>query len=271
MSDGNSGRTTRAPHLRWVPITDMEVSVKAQREFNQAQAEKYAADFDLEALGYPVVNKRGDRFYIVDGQHRIAALKLMGWDDQQLQCECYDGLTEQEEAELFLRRDERRPIGSLDKYRISLTAERDIESDIDRVVRSNNLVVSRNKVDGAILAVGTLRKIYVRAGPETLGRTLRIIRDAFGGSGFEAAVIDGIGLVCARYNDGLDDAVTVKRLGDMHGGVNGLLGRAATLRRQTGNQKAHCVAAAAVDVINGGRGGKKLTPWFKATALTVAS
>jgi hypothetical protein len=48
----------------------------------------------------------------------------------------------------------------------------------------------------------------------------------------------------------------------MHGGVNGLLGRAEQIRRQTGNPKNHCVAAAAVEAINRGRGGKKLPSWW---------
>lgn len=272
MPDPSGDKTTRAPHLEWVPISEMIVSVKAQREFSQAHAEKFAADFDLEALGYPVVNKRGGHYYIVDGQHRIAALKLIGWEDQKIQCECYDGLSEKEEAELFLRRDERRAIAGFDKYHIALTAERDIETDIDRTVRANGLVVSKQKVDGRIMAVGTLRRVYTRSGPEVLGRCLRIIRDAYGDPGFEAAVIDGIALVCARYTDDLDDEVVTKRLAGLHAGVNGLLGRAQTLRKQTGSSLAQCVAAAAVDVINAGRGGKKLATWWKsADALAAVS
>jgi len=35
------------------------------------------------------------------------------------------------------------------------------------------------------------------------------------------------------------------------------------LRNQTGNPKGHCVAAAAVDIYNGGRGGRKLPSWWR--------
>lgn len=107
----------RASHLRWVPIAEMKVSPKAQREFRKPHAEKFAADFDLEALGFPVVNIRDGHYWIVDGQHRVEALKMMGWADQQIQCECYEGMTEAEEADLFLRRDDRRAITSFDKFR----------------------------------------------------------------------------------------------------------------------------------------------------------
>lgn len=265
MTDRNEeGRRTRASHLRWIPVAEMKVNPRAQRDFKEAQAEKYAADFDLEALGFPVVNLRDGSFYIVDGQHRVAALKMIGWGDQKIQCECYEGLTEAEEAELFLRRDERRAVSRFERFGIALTAERADQSDIDRIVRSNNLCISREKVPGAIGAIATLERVYRRGGPAVLGRTLRIIRDSFGDSGFETNVIDGIGLLCQRYNGQLDDKTAVDKLGKVSGGVNGLLGLAENTRRQTGNSKSHCVAATAVELINRGSARtQKLPSWWK--------
>jgi hypothetical protein len=88
-----------------------------------------------------------------------------------------------------------------------------------------------------------------RLGPSPLARGLRIIRDAYGDAGFDAAVIDGMGHLCQRYNGQLDDGVAIDRLSSAHGGVSGLLAKAEVLRKQTGNSKSHCVAAAAVDII----------------------
>jgi hypothetical protein len=264
MTEHNSSRRKeRVAHLRWIAIAEMRVNPRAQRDFRQAHAAEMAANIDLEALGYPVVNRRDGHYYIVDGQHRIAALKMIGWGDQQIQCDCFEDMTEAEEAELFLRRDERKAIGTFDKFRIGMTAEREVELDIDRVVRAQGLCVARAKGSGAISAVGTLKKVYTQAGAATLGRALRIVRDAYGDAGLEAPVIMGIGLLCQRYNGTLDDDAAVQRLSNMHAGVSGLLGKAGQIRRSTGNQLGTCVAAAAVEVINAGRGGKKLPPWWK--------
>lgn len=79
-----------------------------------------------------------------------------------------------------------------------------------------------------------------------------------------AGHIDGIGLLCDRFNGSLDDAQLVQKLSKAHGGVNALLGKAENLRKSTGNVRAHCVAAAAVDINNAGRGGKKLPSWWRA-------
>lgn len=253
----------RDARLRWVPLAKMKVSPVAQRDLNQARVDRLAAEFDLEQLGTPTVNERDGWFYIIDGQHRVEALRQIGWGDQQIQCWTYTDLTDEEMADKFDRLNDVLQVHAFDKFRVRVTAGRDVESDIDRIVRAQGLVISRDHVPGAISAVGTLRRVYTRSDPNTLGRALRLIRDAYGDAGLEAPVIDGIGHLCARYNGDLDDEKAVLQLGAAHGGVNGLLNKAEVLRRQTGNYKSHCVAAAAVEIINKGRGGKKLPSWFK--------
>lgn len=262
-SNTQAEKAQRHARLRWVPIADMRVNPLAQRDLNQARVDRMAADFDLEQIGTPTVNLRDGHWYVIDGQHRIAALKQMGWGDQQIQCWTYEGLSSDEEAETFLKLNDVLVLHAFPKFRAAVHAGREIETDIDRVVRAQGLVVSLDKVPGAISAVGTLQRVYKRSDGKTLGRALRIIRDAYGDPGLEAPVIDGIGLLCQRYNGDLNDTDAIEKLSKLHAGVNGLLGQAETLRRQTGNAKAHCVAAAAVQVINRGRGGKKLPDWFK--------
>jgi len=257
-------RTQRDARLKWIAVADMRVSPMAQREINQAKVDRIAAEFDPEEIGTPTVNHREGHWYVIDGQHRIEALRQMGWGDQQVQCWTYEGMTEQQEAEKFLRLNDTLAVDRYARFKVGVTAGREDQCEIDRVVRSQKLVVSRDALPGAVRAVGTLERVYKRSDSVVLGRTLRIIRDAYGDPGLEAAVIDGIGHLCARYNGELDENVAVTKLSKAHGGVNGLLGKAEMIRRQTGNAKGLCVAAAAVEIINGGKGGKKLPGWWKA-------
>lgn len=259
----STARVEREARLKWVPIPKMKVSPVAQRELNQARVDRMAADPDLERLGTPTVNERDGNFYVIDGQHRIEMLRQIGWGDQQVQCWTYAGLSEDEEAECFLKLNDVLAVHAFDKFRVGVTAGRDDETDIDRIVRAQGLCISRDEMPGAIGAVGTLRRVYKRADAKTLSRTLKIIKESYGDPGFTAPVIDGIGLLCQRYNGDLNEAEAIKRLAASNGGVNGLLGKAENLRRQTGNYKSHCVAAAAVEIINSGRGGKKLPSWWK--------
>lgn len=256
-------KVEREARLRWIPIAKMRVNSLAQRDLNQARVDHMIATFDLEQIGTPTVNERDGHFYIIDGNHRINALKGIGWEDQQMQCWAYEGLSEEEEAETFLKLNDVLTVNAMAKFRVGVQAGRVVENDIDRIVRAQDLVVSSDKIEGGIGAVGTLTRVYHRDGPGSLARTLRIIRDAYGTPGLEASVIDGIGLLCGRYNSSLDEEKTVKQLSSLHGGVKGLIGRAEDLRQRTGNPKNHCVAATAVEVINRGKGGVKLMSWWK--------
>jgi len=268
MSSNGTGknRVERSASLRWVPVGLMCVSPLAQRDLNEARVDKMSANFDPELIGTPTVSHRDGKWFVVDGQHRIETLRAVGWGDQQVQCWAYDGLTEAEEAEMYLSLNDTLAQTAYDKFRIAVVAGREVECDIDRIVRAQGLSVTRDRIEGGVRAVGTLIRVYKRGGAKVLRRTLVIIRDAYGSPGFEAPVIDGIGFLCDRYNGDLEDQLAVAKLSKQFGGVNGLLGKAEQLRRQTGLPLGQSVAAAAVEVINAGRGGKKLPSWFREDA-----
>jgi hypothetical protein len=265
MTKTTQPRINREARLQWVPLDKMKVNPLSQREQRQSRIDYLVAHLDLEQLGNPIVNKRDDAFWVIDGAHRIKALRQFGFSDETIQCWTYDGLTQEEEAEKFLQYNDVLTVSAMDKFTKGVTAGREIESDINRVVLALGLRVGRDRSrPGAISAVGALRKVYGRSGPATLSRSLRIIRDAYGDSGMDAPIIDGIGMLCHRYNGDLDDVVAIDKLSKIQGGVNGLSGQAEVLRRRTGRPKPQCVAAAAVEAINRTRGGRKLPDWWSA-------
>lgn len=266
MSNSSGTRNEREARLRWVPVGKMKVSPLAQRELNQARVDHLTSCFDPEQMGTPTVSERDGHFWIIDGQHRVEAYKAWigsGWREQQVQCWVYSGLSEEDEAETFLKLNDVLAVNAYSRFVIAVRAGRPVETDIDRIVRANGCVISLDQIPGAIAAVGTLVRVYNRAGGTVLGRTLRLDTAAYGDPGLTAPVIDGLGHLCQRYNGDLNDEMAVKKLGGALGGVNGLLGKAEVLRKQTGRTKAHCVAAAAVEIINSGKGGNKLPSWWK--------
>lgn len=256
-------RKQRASHLRWLRIGDLHTSPRSQREFKPSWADALAADFKLEGMGYVVVSHRGEDYFLIDGQHRVAALKILGFDDNDtVQCEVYEGLTEEQEAELFLERNNNKVVAALDKFKVAVHAGRKAEVEIADCVRNQGLRIGKS----GIMAVGTLGTIYRRVGLNGLGKTLRIVRDAYGEIGCEAVVLDGVGLVIQRYDGVVNEDRMVKALSSAAGGLNGLLTQTAKTRVSLGQPKPQCLAATAVSFYNRQSGGTKLAPWWKESA-----
>ena len=73
-----------------------------QRNFNAKRAQKIADEFDERIANEPKVSYRDGRYFVFDGQHTIAARKLLNnGEDVSIKCRVYFGMTEQDEALLF--------------------------------------------------------------------------------------------------------------------------------------------------------------------------
>ena len=275
--------TRRPSKIRPVPIDKMRTppALVTQREFRKAHGDKLAAELDLNKLGFPIINHRDGVYWILDGQHRIYALKENGFSGDVLDCEVYDNLSDADMADIFLGRDDRRAVSPFDRFHVACTAGHVRETAIRRAVETQGLKISRRREEGCIGCVGALAKVYDfagggRAGETVLGQVLRTIKHAYSADpiAFDQSVIEGLGLVYHRYNGRTSEADLASRLGSSSHGVRGLLRRAEATRERTGNQKSHCVAATVVDVYNRGLGPRakdRLPSWWAADDEAAAS
>jgi hypothetical protein len=241
-----------------------------------SHANKIAAALDLNKIGFPTINHRDGIYWVLDGQHRIYALKENGFDTYDLDCEVYEGLTDQEMADIFIGRDTRKQVPPYDKFHISCTAGYERETGVLRTVEANGQKISHNRDEG-VSCVGALCLIYDRSGgghqgEVVLGQVIRTINLGFSGdrNAFDRSIIEGLGLVYNRFDGRTQEKLLAARLGNLRQGARELLRRAEAIRERTGNQKKHCVAAAIVDIYNKGeavhsRG--RLPSWWKEDRL----
>lgn len=254
-----------------VLVSDLNIDPEAQRKLSSAWVKAHIDEFDVDQLGYIVVNRReDDKMYVVDGQHRVELMRAVGWGDQLIHAEMFSGLSQREEAELFNARNDRRAVRKFDHFRIAATAGDEMACEIYAIVQSVGLTISDQQTDGSVAAVDKLEKIYngagitsVREGKNALSRTLAVIKSAWGNSsaGFNGALLHGIGLVQLRYNGAIDQKALATKLAPIKGGAPGLLGNARALREMSGRPVHHCVASIVVDVYNKGRRTGKLDDW----------
>lgn len=249
--------------IEFVALGDMSVCEHAQRPLRKHRVDQLVARFDPDLVGLIILSFRDGVYWIVDGQHRWHALREWlgeGWEDQKIECAVHKGLTEAEEAALWLDHSNTLAQSTFDKFNVGLVAGRSPETEIAATVEKANLLIGKGV--GKIYCVGALYKIYNRGDHEVLLRTLQIARDAWGDAGFKSTPLDGLSLVVQRYDGQLNDDRVVDCLRRVRAGLNGIMNSAQETKEKLGKTMALCVAGAIVTALNRSKG-KKLPGWWK--------
>jgi hypothetical protein len=89
----------------WLPIHQLRIDPTINRPLNRQRVHTIAEKFDPDAIGVLTVSVRPDGTYLLlDGQHRLAALRQAGWDGQQkVPCDLRHGLSQVQEVALFVK------------------------------------------------------------------------------------------------------------------------------------------------------------------------
>lgn len=262
----SSKMTTRyTSRIEWLPVSVLEVAPEAQRPFEAKAARAIAADFDPDRIGYPLVvgiTKHGkEHYYILDGQHRVAAVRLALGDDQLIQCEVKRGLTIQEAAKLFLGRNAARAPRATAKFLVAVTAGYKAETDVHQIIQEAGQTVTHG--GSGITAVTSLMALYRIDQGQTLRRTLAVLTRAWGNKRpevFNGDVMRGTGEFLRHFGEDVEDPYLVRRLAALPSGPDGLLGRGRGYKATLGGTTWRGIANSLVGIYNVHRK-KKLPPF----------
>jgi len=192
----------------------LKVDYVYQREPNRKRVAYIADNWDPAMAREILVSKRKDgSCYIIDGQHTAAAAIAKYGAQHQLRCRVLEGLTLQEEAELFYRQNESVVrVGAAELYRARLTAEEPTALAINLIVTKHGLRVTNYGASGVITAIAALESVHTRQG--TLDATLGLLKAAWGDRGnrngadkktrkgdgaYNGMIMKSVGCFVARY------------------------------------------------------------------------
>lgn len=116
VSDTSSSNDVDMSTTVRIPVNKLKSTNMAQRVFKKPHVEEIIDNFDKNQLQPIVVSFRDGIYYIVDGDHRTAAVRVKFGNDYLMECKVVNGLTEKQEADLFVK---------LNENRIPLTASED--------------------------------------------------------------------------------------------------------------------------------------------------
>lgn len=204
---------------RQVYVNNLKTDMSYQSPVSDAQVRKIIKNFDPHKLHTIVVNKREDgSLYIIDGQHRVEALKDLGIP--MIDATVHEGLTVSEEAEMYYGINDRPAKSPNSKGKSSLKFGDVSAIQIDEAVTNVGLKIDYDKklkTDGYITAYAALQSIHKKYGQDLLEITLEVIKRAYGTERkhYQAFIMKGLADFIATYGSKLDITHLINRLVDV--------------------------------------------------------
>ena len=149
-----------------------------QRDLTISDAKKIGSEFSPYKWDLPKIMYRNDKFYVVDGMHRVIGAYFGNM--KLIQVEVLIGITEAEAVDLFLsQQDDRKNMAPVDTYSAALVARKEEYVRLKAICDRNHVAVKgdRKPVDNPI---GVLTPIsdgvkMAKNCPDLLDRILKLI------------------------------------------------------------------------------------------------
>ena len=181
MANGQKGTI----EFQRINTKDLVPHPLAQRDFVPSHAAKIAREFKWDKYDPIMVSFRDGKYWVIDGQHRLAAIRQNAGRDVTIICRVYYGLTEVDEAEMFLRKGvTTKRLSVLDTFKVLYKiGDEAIVGMVKNADRAGWIVdfKNNNRRSGAINAVEALKRCYDAVPTDVFVEALAILKEAWNG------------------------------------------------------------------------------------------
>ena len=168
-------------NTRNLPTDELLVDPAYQRSLNNHRVERIVKKFNPRQFGFLKVSHRDGKYYVIDGQHRLAVARTLGYTS--LQCYVFEGMSQQAEADDFrIQQDNMNRIHTRDQFRAAVTARDEESVKIAKIVSEYGYTLQGFGIDVSSLdcigSIGTLQRIVRGSadGLKILDLTLYLMR-----------------------------------------------------------------------------------------------
>jgi hypothetical protein len=246
--------------LEWIAADAFTVDPSYDRAADENRINYLAEHWKDEALGVVFSSRRAneDKLYLLDGQHRIGALRKQGRKTDLVPTLVFEGLTVPQEAELFVMMNKnRRALSPSELFKASLVEGNKGAIEIQKVIEQLNLTMESFAASSnpyAIKCVATIWRIYRAMGASGVDATLSLSLLAWGDPPPYNAFNQNLLLVVARILFYNENHLDIDRLRSVLAkeAPNEILSRAKTIGMLQGGDRGLVLAKVIVDAYNKG-------------------
>ena len=212
--------------LQEIYLSRLTSGLNYQRTVDEKAVRKLAENWNPRYLDPVTVSYRDGKYNVIDGQHRVAAIRRMKESgklkfdtDVKVLCIVHTGLTYQEEAELFYRLDQcRKKLSSAQSVNALLQSGADPEiNDIHGMLKKRGIQWSLdNSAAGDYKIRATRATIYAYRllGRDAFSRMLVLLLETWRGdpASLSAMMLSGMALFLKTYETRINDRTFSSRL-----------------------------------------------------------
>lgn len=204
-----------------LPMYKLFSAAHCQRRLDKDWVDEIADEYDDNLVGIITVSLRDGKYYVIDGQHRVSAIKRKFGANASVMCRVITGLTIKDEAWYFNKINKKRKRMNLnDDFNSDFYAEDptvlgviNIGSKYGISFGNKNLTGMKN-VKFRVKALDTSKHIYSKYGEEIFDRVCSILSQSFPEeqSAFNASLMDATAYITDTYGNACSDNMLIKRL-----------------------------------------------------------
>lgn len=195
---------TTGTYIAALPVDQMFADPAYQRELDVNRAKTMSLSWNPRLIGTIDVSDRGgdgDRYAIINGQHRVAAARLID-PGMSIACNVHSGLTPGQEARLFWDIDRStKKLSTWDRWHARSTAgDKDVVA-IENVCAEFGYSVTQNPGARSLQCCAALEFLVERCELQTIREVLEFIGDVWpeDPESRKANIIKGLGLALHDY------------------------------------------------------------------------
>lgn len=199
--------------LEVLPLDKLRVDGSYQKVEYERLVDKIVKNFDPTILGELTVSKRVDGFYyLIDGQHRCAAMKIKGF--KTARCIVHEGLSVEEEAYRYVGLANRKKQTPNEIIKGDLRIGKLYAVEINSIVTKNGLQICFDRRGRGIRCGATLKSMHKKFGPPVLDEALQLIVKISQGNedAFVKHIISGFCIFVAEFGDLADRKKLIKKI-----------------------------------------------------------
>lgn len=201
FNKSNEVKRLPEPELKRISIANLEFG-DYQRELKPSKVNKIANDFMPDIVGIGLVSFRNGKFWCLDAQHRVMAMKKLGYTE--ILCQVLTGLTYEEECIRFnVLNTGRTQLSANQVFHCRVESKEPQALAIVEMFKKYRFDYNKNnstKDDNVIGAVSKFDKMCKAYGIPMVEQVLRVLRNSWYGdkNSLSSAIITGLSTFLAE-------------------------------------------------------------------------